>query len=69
MGGDSLDAWFLRATTANVRCWQIITIPPTSIGQCASLVQPRDYFGVSFNSLLVSGERYDIDGVPLSVNT
>jgi hypothetical protein len=31
--------------------------------------QCRIYWGVSFNSLLVSGVRYDIEGVPLSVNT
>jgi len=29
----------------------------------------RNYWGVSFNSLLVNGVRYDIDGVPLSVKT
>ena len=30
---------------------------------------PRNYLGVSFNSLLVRGVRYDTIGVPLSVNT
>src|SRR5439155_26067474 len=42
-------------------------LPPVRVARAS--VGERRYFGVSFNSLLVSGVRGDIEAVPLSVNT